>query len=468
MPITAQYRHEWRKVLRLRPQLLVMMLTDALALELTVVLVFALRSLWGPVTLSLYGSIAALLLLGPFFSTFLGANQSINLPPHKEVKQVFLSVSLTYLVVLTLLFLTQTGLFFSRAVILGAWAASLVSVPVARGWVRRTLCHKRWWQTPVVFLQQGDAVDTIWKALEAHPQRGLKPLTSLDIDHDRPLLPQLDAARLRHVCHDCLAVLLLDGDSAARESLVRQVSRLFRSVLLVPSITMGSHRVWLTPRDLEGAVGLLVRQNLLDVRRLWVKRVMDVTLTLAASPVIVPLVGLIALAIKLDSPGPVFYAQRRIGQNGAEFHVYKFRTMVPDADALLRDCLSRDPGLAAQWEAGQKLHNDPRVTRVGKWLRKWSLDELPQLWNVLMGNMSLVGPRPIILDEVERYGNVYREYVRVKPGLTGLWQVSGRNNTSYAARIDYDHYYVTNWSVWLDIWILARTVPVVLVGRGAY
>jgi Undecaprenyl-phosphate galactose phosphotransferase WbaP len=164
----------------------------------------------------------------------------------------------------------------------------------------------------------------------------------------------------------------------------------------------------------------------------------------------------------------VLYRQWRVGRNGRRIGVYKFRTMVRNADAVLREMLEKDPELAAEWERDQKLRCDPRVTRVGAFLRKTSLDELPQLINVVTGDMSLVGPRPVVEGERGKYGPVFDEYCRVRPGITGLWQVSGRNNTSYAERVAYDHYYINNWSVWMDIWILCRTVPVVLTGYGAY
>ena len=158
----------------------------------------------------------------------------------------------------------------------------------------------------------------------------------------------------------------------------------------------------------------------------------------------------------------------RIGRDGRLLRVYKFRTMVSDADAKLKEWLAEDAALREEWERDHKLREDPRITRMGRFLRKTSLDELPQLLNVVMGDMSLVGPRPIVVAEVKKYGAVFDEYCRVRPGLTGLWQISGRNNTTYAERVAFDHYYITNWSIWMDIWILGRTIPVVLTGYGAY
>jgi Undecaprenyl-phosphate galactose phosphotransferase WbaP len=183
---------------------------------------------------------------------------------------------------------------------------------------------------------------------------------------------------------------------------------------------------------------------------------------------LLPLLALIAFAIRCNSAGPALFAHERIGRGGRTFRALKFRTMVVDADEALKQVLARDPALRAEWRQFHKLKRDPRVTRVGAFLRKSSLDELPQLWNVIVGEMSLVGPRPIVADEVAKYRKAYAYYQRVRPGMTGMWQISGRNDTSYAERVRLDTYYVRHGSVWLDLYILAMTVGVVLKRNGAY
>jgi Undecaprenyl-phosphate galactose phosphotransferase WbaP len=177
---------------------------------------------------------------------------------------------------------------------------------------------------------------------------------------------------------------------------------------------------------------------------------------------------LLAILIKLSSAGPVFYGQRRCGLAGEPFTAWKFRSMVANANQVLEQHLASDPGLREEWRRSHKLRSDPRITRLGLILRRTSLDELPQLWNVLCGQMSLVGPRPIVTEEIPRYGDGIGLYKKVRPGLTGLWQVSGRNNVSYEQRVNFDLYYVRNWSLWLDVYVLARTVKVVLLGDGAF
>ena len=208
-----------------------------------------------------------------------------------------------------------------------------------------------------------------------------------------------------------------------------------------------------------------------NLRRRWrqrLKRALDLVLCLPVVLLCAVPGLLLGLLIRLDSRGPVLYRQRRLGKDGKAFDVFKFRTMRQDADEVLARYLEENPDLREEWEKDRKLKHDPRITRVGRFLRKSSLDELPQLLNVVRGEMSLVGPRPIVEDEIAKYGEVYADYCRVRPGITGLWQVSGRNNTTYEERVSLDRYYVTNWCIWMDLWILARTFPVVLTGYGAY
>jgi Undecaprenyl-phosphate galactose phosphotransferase WbaP len=210
----------------------------------------------------------------------------------------------------------------------------------------------------------------------------------------------------------------------------------------------------------------ILHRNLISKSR--ITRILDISLILLAAPYIILAILGIALLIKLDSPGPVFFRQTRIGRYGRKFYVYKFRTMVENAAQVLQDCLDRSPALKAEWLATHKLKQDPRVTRLGSLLRKSSLDELPQLWNIIVGDMSLIGPRPIVDAEVEKYGKCFDLYIQVRPGLTGLWQVSGRNDTTYEHRVELDQYYIHNKSLALDLQILWKTVSVVLNRTGAY
>jgi Undecaprenyl-phosphate galactose phosphotransferase WbaP len=170
----------------------------------------------------------------------------------------------------------------------------------------------------------------------------------------------------------------------------------------------------------------------------------------------------------MSSRGPVLYGHDRFGKDGHRFRAWKFRTMFENSNGVLEQYLEAHPELREEWGQDHKLRFDPRVTKIGRFLRKTSLDELPQLWNVLRGEMSLVGPRPIVTAEIVKYGPYYELYTMVHPGITGLWQVSGRNDTTYDERVQLDAYYVRNWSPWLDIYLLLKTVRIVLFSKGAY
>jgi len=197
------------------------------------------------------------------------------------------------------------------------------------------------------------------------------------------------------------------------------------------------------------------------------KRVFDVTVGLLLLAFFAPLLVLLAVAVKRDG-GPALFGHRRIGAGGQHFTCWKFRSMVVDAEAALKHTLATDPEARREWERDFKLRNDPRVTKLGRFLRKSSLDELPQLFSVITGEMSLIGPRPIVADEVARYGGGFSDYAACRPGLTGLWQVSGRNDVDYAERVAIDSRYARNWSFLQDMSILVRTVGVVLRRSGAY
>ena len=265
-----------------------------------------------------------------------------------------------------------------------------------------------------------------------------------------------------------MAIVALPGlKSRAMDRLINHSVSAFRYNVLIPDFFRATN-IWMSVRDFGGILGLATSYRLNMFWNLWIKRFLDIVLVLAGSILISPLLLFIAVFIKLDSPGPVLYRHERVGKNGVPFRAYKFRSMAQDADKRLAGLLASDPAIREEWERSQKLKNDPRITRAGRFLRRTSLDELPQLINILKGEMSLVGPRPIVKNEIKRYGEDFRRVFSVLPGLTGLWQVSGRSDTDYAERISFDTYYLQSWSVWLDLWILYKTVGAVFKGKGAY
>ena len=252
-------------------------------------------------------------------------------------------------------------------------------------------------------------------------------------------------------------------------SLIEKIQPLVRNISFIPDL-IGAPMSSVEPQMLydEQIMMLTLKNNLARRRNRIYKRAFDLIATISGGLLISPILLAIAVANAIRNHGHVFFAHRRIGKNGKEFYCYKFQSMVPDAEAKLEQYLKSHPEARKEWEETFKLTNDPRVTKLGAFLRKTSLDELPQLWNVIKGDMSLVGPRPIVKKEIPRYGEHFKEYCSVLPGITGMWQASGRSDTTYAERVAMDTWYVHNWSVWLDIMYLAKTFGAVIHSKGAY
>jgi len=265
-----------------------------------------------------------------------------------------------------------------------------------------------------------------------------------------------------------LAELVISPAALPREEVIALYVKALRIPGLELRLATGLFELLTTGVQVQpaGIVPLIrVRKLRLSYMELFIKTVAEYILTIVGLIILAPFLGLIALAVKLDSPGPAFHRRKVLGLGGKQFYAYKFRTMYVDSDRILDE----HPELAAQLQEEVKLKEDPRITRLGSWLRKFSLDELPQLFNVLKGQMSLVGPRMISPPEAEKYSRNQFNLLTVKPGLTGLWQVSGRSDLSYRERIRLDMYYIRNYSIWLDFHILfIKTANAVLRGHGAY
>ncbi len=460
-----------RKLLQcigLQPAQYIILLGDFIALQIVLMIAMCIRSFWGDVPLHLYATMGLLLCFAPLFSLLLGSCEIPAPPPHREVKQTFLAVSMTFLAVLLTLFITQKSMDYSRTILILAWGGSIFTVPTLRGLLRRRCCRYSWWGRPVFFLQDKTLCKELWEELTTYPERGLRPIKYMHINFEDDSWQQQIAEIKKHYIQPLFLWCTTHEKHSKGTRFLQILSRECIHLLLIPQSDSLKEKLWFAPRFLGTSTAFLVRQNLQDKRRLRVKYCMDYGIAVVVFCLILPLAFLIALCIRLDSKGHIFYTQERFGQDGKKIRIIKFRTMVQDADAVLTRYLQDNPAIKEEWETQTKLQHDPRITRIGKILRRTSLDELPQIFNVLLGDMSLVGPRPILLEEKEQYGNTWWDYIKVKPGITGLWQISGRNNTSYQQRLWYVQYYVTNWSIWMDLWILARTIPVVLRGSGAY
>lgn len=441
----------------------------------------------GDISWQLYATVLPRLLIFPLLYAASGLYPGIFLRCFEELKRLSIATSVGFMVLALTFFLTKEGISFSRFVLVMAWVFSLVFVPLGRSLLRARCTTLRQWVHPMVVFGQGPSLLPLLATLKKNASRGIVPVVlvlqpgaevppqnllpdSLEIVYADPFSPETPAS-LRDItaCHPSARALMLLScyTSKEQEKWLNVAEQTFSRILVIPEAIPGE-RGWDMAAHIGLIPGLMMRQNLLDPRRLRMKRALDVILTLCGCLVLLPLLCVLGLMVRLDSPGPVLFKHERIGRNGKRFMAYKFRTMAENACELLAKHLATNPELRWEWEETQKLKDDPRITRVGHFLRKSSLDELPQLLNVLKGEMSLVGPRPIVGDEIAKYGESYELYAQVRPGITGLWQISGRSDTSYDERVALDRYYISNWSVWLDIYIICRTIPEVLYGKGAY
>jgi undecaprenyl-phosphate galactose phosphotransferase len=367
--------------------------------------------------------------------------------------------------------------------VLGGWLFLIFAVPVMRQGARVLLSQLGIWQIPTVMIGAGPRTAEIHDALKHSLSLGfdVRWLVLDNPEASRPAgmaslraLHSSDSARTAHVmrkagCKQAI-VSAEDVQSSHFADVVQRLLEVNIPVAIIPVFTRlpmaGVTTSYFFGRDI---LMLQVRSNV--QRQLWrvVKRGFDILGSLALLILLSPLFLILAILIKRSSPGPIAYSQTRIGRHGIAFKCIKLRTMVSNADEVLLRWSQENPALYEEYLKTYKLKEDPRITPIGKWLRRTSLDELPQFWNVLRGDMSLVGPRPVVTRELEEYyGPAAQLYMRTRPGMTGLWQVSGRSDTSYERRIILDEWYILNWSFWYDIVILVQTAWIVLTGRGAF
>ena len=333
-------------------------------------------------------------------------------------------------------------------------------------------------QTPILIVGAGFSGEAITREIQKDSGMGYKIIGFLEDNkpkteyiHQYPILGGFGDLE-KVVKETNVEAVLIAAPGLAQEALSDLI---YRAQFLVKDVGVIPNLVGVPMSNVEAEsffdeeiMVLHIKNNLAKKSNQVVKRFFDVTAAIIGGICILPVLFMVAAWVYHDSPGPVIYKHRRIGKNGKEFDCYKFRSMCVNSQEVLETLLATNPVAKEEWDKDFKLKNDPRITRSGAFLRKTSLDELPQLINVLKGEMSLVGPRPIVKKEVSRYGKFIKEYYSVLPGITGMWQVAGRNDIDYPERVHMDSWYVHNWSLWLDIVMLWRTVSVVLRRKGAY
>ena len=411
---------------------------------------------------------------------------SAPLQPMEEMRRLFASSLMTHIGLVALVALRNQDLngVLSRVVVTASGVLTALLAQSFRNWMRALLHRLGLGQIPVVMAGGGEVAARVAAVLQGDPYAGLrivgyfegtarqgrcrrrahwhdKELAARGVPYMGPLRDIVPEARKRDI-----KMLLACQDERLIRQQMGEFTKWFTYIEYLPTAQSfpiyGSKAV-----SFDGVGGLeMVNQGRMRAKR-FQKRLTDTLLAFFGFACVLPFFVVIPVLVKLTSRGPVFYRQARLGKGGKPFRIWKFRSMYADADARLERLLAADPRARREWERSFKLTRDPRVTPLGRILRKTSLDELPQIFNVLAGDMALIGPRPIVAAEVPYYGDAYAVFSSVKPGVTGLWQVSGRSDTGYTRRVALDAYYVLNWSPWMDLWIFLRTICAVFFMRGA-
>jgi Undecaprenyl-phosphate galactose phosphotransferase WbaP len=419
----------------------------------------------------------------PNFVAWVGLRAALGLYPGyglgyvEELRRQTFALLATLAITTVFAFASQVADTLSRLSVF-VWALALLLVaPVVRHFMKLAMAKAGLWGKPVAVVGVQEAGAQVLKALQREWHLGFKPIAVFDtrvaptggvvqgVPYLGTLTDAMPLARNNEV--DTIIFAIPQTRRKHLAQFVDLASLSFRHVVIIPNLD-GITNSAVVARDLGGIFGLEMKYNLLNPWAQRLKRTMDIVATIIGGCLVFPLILMLSILVWAESRGPIFYSDLRIGRDGKLFPCVKFRTMVVDAETLLQQMLSEDEEMRNEYLNYHKLRNDPRVTRVGRFLRKTSLDELPQLWNVLRGEMSLVGPRPYLPRESDDIGTTQSEILRVTPGMTGPWQVSGRNHTSFSERVRMDACYVRDWSVWLDIVLLARTVGCLLSRRDAY
>ncbi len=449
-----------------------LLVSDCLMIMISIAISFFIVNFINPSWINFRSFIHYRIFLPPMIAVFYAAGlyPGLVLPPADEVKKFSVCCFFIFVGIALSIALDHDH---SKAPLIAALILTVpivsILLPCGREFARNLFARYKWYGVPTIIFTSSHMGEVIAERLLNRPDLGYKPAVIINTKVSEPTVykgilvfpPSEEIIRIIKDVRIKVAIL------CDYEEDTSPINSFFRYTILIPKIEDIS-TISTNVRDFGGILGFSSTHNLTKRISLFWKRIIDLTLLIISSPLTVPLTIVVSIIIKCTSPGPVFYGHKRIGYNGKEFKCWKFRSMVIDADKQLEKILAENPQMRAEWEKDRKFTNDPRVTPIGKFLRKTSIDEIPQFFNVLAGEMSFIGPRPVTSPELQKYGNKADFILSVKPGLSGMWQISGRSDTGYEERITLDAYYIQNWSVWLDIWIIIKTVYVVLRGKGAY
>ena len=447
------------------------LLTDVVALALVTGLVLLVGAVAG-MQVSVRVLMPAYWSLMAAYGLF-GLYNAVAMHPAQELRvATALAFSVFVAYYLALRVWIEAGPALSHDVLL-AGSLAVVVIPILRAFSRVLLARSSWWGVPAVVVASKEVAPRLIWTLRRWPELGLKPVALLydddsyaDLDGVQVLQGTKVGPMMATYGIPYVIVSRPDLDARSLADLVGRYSKFYERVFVIPDVSKAS-ALWTARSSNEGLVGYGVRHSARSRIAQLAKRFVDVVAALLGLVLLAPLLLVVAVLVKLDSEGSVLYRQHRMGQSGRCFQVLKFRSMYQDAEERLQEILQVDPEKREEYAIYHKLHDDPRVTAIGTFLRRYSLDEIPQLWNVLRGDLSLVGPRAYMPGELDKMGGIQHVILQNRPGITGLWQVSGRNELSFQERLEVDVHYVHNWTPWLDLYIIARTFPVVLRGEGA-
>lgn len=399
-------------------------------------------------------------------------------PIVETIRRIFYAISYGLLASILLLYFLKAGALASRLFVLLFSVLALIFVYAERYVILKYFKLRHHFYEPVLLIGAGKTAERVLRFFDGDLGYRYDIVGILDdspasgkIAALFPLLGRMDEAAgvAKRVG---AGTVIITAPGLPREKLVRLIADVrpyVRNFSIVPDL-IGTPMAGVEVDILfsEEILMLRLKNNLARRINRVIKRIFDIVLTVTGGLMLSPVIAILALAVANETGGSVIFSHRRVGRAGRPFTCYKFRTMVPDAEEKLKEHLAKNPKAMEEWKRSFKLTDDPRVTKLGRYLRRTSLDELPQIINVLKGDMSLVGPRPIVTEEIPRYGEFIKEYYMVRPGITGMWQTSGRSDTTYEERVAMDTWYVRNWSVWIDLVYLFKTVKIVLTQRGAY
>lgn len=389
-----------------------------------------------------------------------------------EMQKVLYVVSLASVFLGVFLFLQQLGLAYSRFIFILTWFLSALFMMLGRFALRNRFSRFDWWGVPMVIIGESENVKPVIAKLLQSRRLGFRPVFYYNPHqgsgqpiHNVPALANKQALQGMVATTGLQHVVFTDPIAEIDSLNLHWMRDVFPNILFVlnPS-PFGS--LWVRTIDLHGTLAIETNYHLLNKREIVIKRILDMLLTLLLLLFTWPIFILLGILVRIDSKGPILFTQKRLGQDGEVYDSYKFRTMYNNAEEKLHDLLAKDPEASREYEKYHKLANDPRVTPLGKILRRYSLDELPQFINVIKGDMNLIGPRSYMPRELPAMGNYAKIILKVKPGITGWWQVMGRNATSFKERLQLDEYYISNWSIWLDLYVIIKTVWVLIKGQG--